>query len=309
MANLNTLTKEKLSDKLESMGYTSEQKLTRVEMIAKIKELEAVALVNSAKTEEEAPANGFVVSNNPIVAEKLQDKTSQVPQQAPAISPSDPGWTDYVMELLTDDEKYDGFPTCDGLRRVFELLIGEIVSVDMDPIQVPDNQNGGRATVKCTITFIALNGSGEKSISDVADCYFGNTAQPYVKHPSATAATMAEGRCLRKGLRVRTLVREENMAPKGDEAEMAQELENGENVISGNQQNTINRVCDRLKIDVVKLIESEPTKGKTLTTLTQQEGQLLLRSLSAYQRPVLQGGKEIPVGILKNGGTNGNQGA
>ena len=305
MANLNVLKKDDLAKLLEKdqISCLDEIKtMTRVQMIEKLKVFADSKAVDNAKIESEKAPQGFVVSNDPVVAEKLSNhKTPQVEIQAPTINNSDPAWTDYVMDLLTEDEKYDGFPTCDGLRRVFELLVGEIINVDMDPVQVPDNQNGGRATVKCTIEYMPIDNKGVKSISDVADCYFGNTQQLYSRHASATAATMAEGRCYRKGLRVRTLVREENMAPKGDEAELATELENGENVVTVNQQNTINRVCDRLKIDVVKLIESEPTKGKTLSTLTQQEAQVVLRSLSGYQRPVLQGGKEIPISIMKAG--------
>ena len=32
-------------------------------------------------------------------------------------------WNDYVLGLLSEDEKIDGNPTTDGLRRIFEIAL------------------------------------------------------------------------------------------------------------------------------------------------------------------------------------------
>ena len=62
-------------------------------------------------------------------------------------------WHPFVMSLLDETELNEGYPKADGLRRVGELLLGDII--DSKPIEVfPVNGNSlGRATVSYSITF------------------------------------------------------------------------------------------------------------------------------------------------------------
>ncbi len=65
-----------------------------------------------------------------------------------------PKWNDYVLELFADNELFDGRPTCAGLRRVSELVLGQIVS--SRPTQVFPPSTGdevGRATVIWEVVF------------------------------------------------------------------------------------------------------------------------------------------------------------
>lgn len=120
-------------------------------------------------------------------------------------SPTDPEWNDFVMEQFTEDELFSDRPVCAGLRRVAELLLGPIVS--SRPTQVFPPQSGddcGRATVVWEVIF--QNG---QVFSDVADCWEGNTDDAFVPFNVATAATRAEGRALRKALRIKTVAAEE----------------------------------------------------------------------------------------------------
>ena len=75
------------------------------------------------------------------------------------VTPNDLGWTDYVLGLLSDDEKIKGNPTTDGLRRVFEIAL-ECTVINSESIvqQTPDLNNANRATVAHSLTYV-LNDS------------------------------------------------------------------------------------------------------------------------------------------------------
>lgn len=137
--------------------------------------------------------------------EETQDIMEQnIYRDIPSIH--DAGWTDYVLAQLEDDEKLDGNPTVDGLRRIVDLILGyRLIDVNSEVIQVPTPDNDRRATVKVTVKL----DDGEHSISasGCADCYAGNTAGiQYSKHPVAMAETRAEGRALKRLLRLRKVI-------------------------------------------------------------------------------------------------------
>ena len=118
---------------------------------------------------------------------------------------TDPEWNDYVLSLFDKSEMYDGRPLCHGLRRVAELLFGNIMVSRPVKVFPPQDDNGvGRATVIWEVVF--ENGS---AFSDVADCWEGNTDDTFCAFNTATAATRAEGRALRKALRLKTVAAEE----------------------------------------------------------------------------------------------------
>ena len=119
--------------------------------------------------------------------------------------PTSPDWNDYVLSLFDERELYDGRPLCSGLRRIAELLIGKIVSSRPTQIFPPTSGDEiGRATVVWEVVF--EDGS---LFSDVADCWEGNTDDAFCVFNTATAATRAEGRALRKALRLKTVAAEE----------------------------------------------------------------------------------------------------
>ena len=117
--------------------------------------------------------------------------------------PTSPEWNNYVLSLFADGELYEGRPLCAGLRRVAELLLGRIVS--SRPTQVFAPQGGdeiGRAWLfgklySRTVVLVTL---------PTAE---GNTDDAFCVFNTATAATRAEGRALRKALRLKTVAAEE----------------------------------------------------------------------------------------------------
>lgn len=122
-----------------------------------------------------------------------------------APKPTDPEWNDYVLSLFDSSEMYDGRPLCAGLRRVAELLLGRIMVSRSVREYVPlDGDSIGRSTVVWEVVF--EDGS---LFSDVADSWEGNTDDTFCVFTTATAATRAEGRALRKALRLKTVAAEE----------------------------------------------------------------------------------------------------
>ncbi|MAR66720.1 MAG: hypothetical protein CL833_05645 [Crocinitomicaceae bacterium] len=135
---------------------------------------------------------------------------------APSIT--DPEWNDYVMSLFTKKEMYDGNPLVAGLRRVAELVLGTIVYSGPTQVFPPQrDDHHGRATVVFTVEF--ENGM---KFSEVADCWEGNTDDMFCAYAIATASTRAEGRALRKALRIRAVAAEE--MTKKDTAKIVRDL-------------------------------------------------------------------------------------
>ena len=172
-----------------------------------------------------------------------------------------PEWNDYVLGLFDEKELYDGRPLCAGLRRVAELLLGRIVV--SRPTQVFPPTEGdtiGRATVIWEVVF--EDGS---IFSDVADCWEGNTDDTFCVFNTATAATRAEGRALRKALRLKTVAAEEmtkkNTASIVRSISQTKAMETTEGEYNDSQRmtdpqaNFIDVKCKQLNLNVVEFFK------------------------------------------------------
>lgn len=172
---------------------------------------------------------------------------------------TDPEWTDFCIRQLTEDEQdEEGNPYVHGLRRILQKLMGPILLSSAHTVQAPRFIDGSGmmlqpATVEYTLRF--LNTRTPEGIepyvveyADVADVYVGNTDAMYARHPSATAATKAEGRCYRKALGLKRIISsEESTSVPLEEAGL-------DGLITPTQINFIDLQCRRLKIDVMKYI-------------------------------------------------------
>jgi hypothetical protein len=220
-----------------------------------------------------------------------KEKTDPVETVAVENKPTihDLGWTDYVLGLLSDDEKIKGNPTTDGLRRIFEIAMNcRIISSCSQVTQSPSPENEKRATVVHSITYV-LNpeSSGSESLNTVsvdgsADVYWGNCDKVYRNHPVAVAETRAEGRALRRALRLRKVISAE---------EMVEDIEdhpdsNSVSKISNNQINFIDVMAKRLNINVRKLLEANSIKYDNIYDMPHDQAVSTIRLLSKYQQDV-----------------------
>lgn len=116
-----------------------------------------------------------------------------------------PEWHEHVMTLFDKSELIDGNPLVAGLRRVAEIVLGPIIfSGPTQVFPVKESDHHGRATVVFTVEFE----SGLR-YAEVADVWEGNTDDMFCAYAVATASTRAEGRALRKALKIRGVAAEE----------------------------------------------------------------------------------------------------
>lgn len=212
---------------------------------------------------------------------------------------SDLNWTDYVLSLLSDDEKIAGNPTTDGLRRIFEIALNcRLISSTSNVVQSPDPNNEKRATVIHSLTYILNNALVGQDVNDLnivsvdgaADVYWGNCDKIYRNHPVAVAETRAEGRALRRALRLRKVVAAEEIAKDIED----HPDQNSVNKISNQQINFIDVLAQRLNINVHKLLSMHNIKNDNIYTLTHELAVDIIRMLSKYQQNI----SEIPDTII-----------
>jgi hypothetical protein len=189
-----------------------------------------------------------------------------------------PEWNDYVMGLFQPNELIDGNPNVAGLRRVAELLIGEIVSSKPTQVFPVLSEGIGRATVVYEIVF-DVNGSGKtKTYGDTAELWAGNTDDLFCVHAAATASTKAEARSLRKALKIRAVAAEELC--KKDVSKYVAEEDN--NRITSDQINFIGLKCKKLDIDVMLFVNSGAKQYKSIYEVTRDTAAKMIKRIHTF---------------------------
>ena len=261
-----------ISELVETHGYDSEQ-------------LNQLSDEDLASELDIAKETGFVMDNSDSfedieIEESIDDTVATNDQIVPPL-PTDPAWNDYVMAQFVPEELQDGNPTVDGLRRVVELLVGEVSASVTTITQVPNPNNGWTATATHNINIRDTDGNG-RCYSGSADAHPDNTEHPYSKYPTAIAETRAEARALRRVLRLRTIAAEEvasviNGTPTSTKIES----------INDQQLNVIDILANNTRgknIDVVALAKSILPSYNSIRKLSHDDGITLLTDLNKYQR-------------------------
>lgn len=195
-------------------------------------------------------------------------------------------WTDYVLSKLSEDEKIAGNPTTDGLRRIFEKVMNcVIIESTSDVVQSPSPTNEKRATVVHSLSYYmndeSLNDNNQiRTVNGAADVYWGNCDKVYRNHPVAVAETRAEGRALRRGLRLRKVVAAEELTDSTEDDIGADNVTK----ITNNQVNFIDALSKRLDINVIELIKSLDIKQDNVKTILHSDALSVIRELSSFQQ-------------------------
>jgi len=202
-------------------------------------------------------------------------------------------WHDYIMEKFEKRELIDGNPTCAGLRRVAEDVLGSIIVSRPSQVFPSTDPNGpGRATVVFEVVFNWMDSGQMRTFSDVADVWHGNTDDLFCAHPVATASTRAEGRALRKALKIRCLSAEELTRKKDVESIVRESVNAGKTVdgewneddsISDPQINFIDAKCKQLDINVLSFINSGSEQYGSINDISKKKASQMLSTLNEYQ--------------------------
>lgn len=191
---------------------------------------------------------------------------------------TDENWVDYIFDQLSDRELINGAPTTDGLRRVTEKVFGAIIGSDTDVLEVPKTDDGdnARATVKHTLTIEKHDGMGIVQISACVDVLARKLPAPFNYHLISTACTRAEGKALRRALKIRVQTLEE--LTNDDDLEVStSELANDQQIA------VIKTLCKRHNVNLVKLVKNK-SKAKNLKEVSNLEARLIFKELDGFQR-------------------------
>jgi hypothetical protein len=213
-------------------------------------------------------------------------------------------WHDWVMAKFEPGELFDGNPTCAGLRRVAEEILGSIIVSRPSQVFPSTDPNGpGRATVVFEVVIDWQDSGRMRTFSDVADVWHGNTDDLFCAHPVATASTRAEGRALRKALKLRCVTAEEITRKKDVESIVRSAVAssrpvdgewNGDDNITEPQIKFIDSKCKQLNIDVMGFINSGESTFDTIDQVSKLKASKMLGELNKYQNK----SKQIPDEIL-----------
>lgn len=225
----------------------------------------------------------------PKVRKEESASAQSVESNKDELTINDIGWTDYVLSNLSDDEKISGNPTTDGLRRIFEIVMKcKLVQSTTSVIQSPSPENEKRATVIHRLVYRLNSWSSDTdaintiTVDGSADVYWGNCDKVYRNHPVAVAETRAEGRALRRALKLRKVVAAEELAENIED-----DISNDSvNRISSNQLNFLDVMAKRLNIGVVALANKLSLDGQNIKKLLHDDGVKLIRELSRYQQDI-----------------------
>lgn len=254
----------------------------------------------SKNTKVSISTSASSASNTASVTKCSSSDVSSISSTTDTISSNKPNihsveWTDYVLSLLNEDEKIKGNPTTDGLRRVFEIALDcYLTQSTSETTQVPNIDNEKRATVVHSLCFILKDPSipeesKYRSVSGAADVYWGNCDKIYRNHPVAVAETRAEGRALRRALKLRKVVAAEEIV------ENVEDHINGDNInkINNNQINFIDVLGKRLNINITKLVDSLAFNSNDIYNMSYDNAVIVIKKLSELQ----QKSSELPENI------------
>ena len=127
------------------------------------------------------------------------------------------------------------------------------------------------------------------TINGAADVFWGNCDKIYRNYPVAVAETRAEGRALRRALKLRKVVAAEEIAKDVEDHPDA----NSVSKISVNQINFIDIIAQRLNINVVNLIKSLAIATDNVYNISHEDAVSVIKNLTGYQQDMSKISEEL----------------
>lgn len=184
-----------------------------------------------------------------------------------------PEWSDFVMSLFHPDEIVEKKPRVHGLRRVAQLLIGEIGMQSTQIYQTPTPDNGFRASCLVEVTFIKNGGEETRVFTGAADASPDNVKGAYGQYAVAMSETRAEGRAYIKALGLKTCSAEEV-------ADIEETPSTNGNKINDHQILFIKTIVERKNLNIENFVKPP----KQLKDLSHNEAIEIINSLSTKEQ-------------------------
>ena len=189
----------------------------------------------------------------------------------------DPGWSEYILDNMSDSELIQGAPTVDGLRRATEKCFGEILQSKSEIVEVPTRQNN-KCTIKHSLTIRKYSTDSIIEVDGCVDVLYDKIPYPFNTHLVATADTRAEGKALRRALKIRVVTAEELQNQDEDDVMSSEEGMNDQQILA------LNQMCKRLDISVTNFVKAQYNKVKVINDVSNMEARVLIAQLSGFQR-------------------------
>ena len=208
------------------------------------------------------------------------DVAGEYPDEPQYSGPSDcdAEWSEYLLDQLGDHELINGAPTVDGLRRITEKCFGEIVESRSTIVEAPSGTNGLRCTICHTLTIVKHRSLRTAKVDGCVDVLHSKTPYPFKDHLVATADTRAEGKALRRALKIRVITAEELQSESEEEVLVSEEAINDQQILA------INQLCKRLDVNVEGLVKMKCQAAENINSINNLEARLLISQLSEFQR-------------------------
>jgi len=210
------------------------------------------------------------------IDETVDDETTSSEPAPPSMG--DYEWHNYAMSHFHKDELMDGNPSVDGMRRVCELLVGTILETHTNVVGTPNEGNQYRASV--VVSIVIDDSDNVKRFDGAADAFSGNAEPEYARHALALAETRAEGRALKRALRLRKVVSAEEIV---DSSKIENVVVGGPNKIVDTQVNFVDLLAKNGNINVEKLVKSLYNEVGNIRQLTYDQATALCTKLSEYR--------------------------
>ena len=200
-------------------------------------------------------------------------------------------WTPYVLSQLRDDERSNGYPRVEGLRRLAREYVGDFDDPIYTILQYPTILQSGikskvnsdkavfvyqPAIVQCDLIISTISlPVTKKKFSHMAEASMDNIESFAIVFPLAMARARAESGCLRKALQLNNVYTNE---------EYSEKLKN----ITDSQISVMQFLCQKQGQDLNKFLTVETNKAfsfKNIRDIPSQMAADLLSKLT-QKKPV-----------------------
>lgn len=180
-----------------------------------------------------------------------------------------PEWTPYILSQLREDEKSNGYPRREGLRRLTKEYVGDFEEPRIQIMEYPSLLPNGIKTkigdkyifvynpaiVQCVISINIKNGPATvpRAYSHIGEANIDNTGA-FAMWPLSVATARAEAGCLRKILQLANVYSIEEMGEPNPN-------------ISDAQINVMQFMCQKNEIDLNKFLIKNTDKAYDLAKI------------------------------------------